>query len=104
MGLLGETFGGIRLIGDKVMYGGDTWPVAGTTARVEQGAVVEDSVLMNGVLVGEGAVVRHAIVDKEVKIPPGATLGVDPEHDRARGFVVQDGLTVLGKGQAFPDA
>ncbi|NMM16642.1 MAG: hypothetical protein HHJ11_18815 [Phycicoccus sp.] len=40
MGLLGETFGGIRLIGDKVMYGGDTWPVAGTTARVEQGADV----------------------------------------------------------------
>jgi glucose-1-phosphate adenylyltransferase len=73
-------------------------------ARVEQGAVVEDSVLMHQVLVGEGAVVRNAILDKAVRVPPGAEIGVDPELDEKRGFMVQDGLTVLGKGQAFPDA
>jgi glucose-1-phosphate adenylyltransferase len=72
-------------------------------ARVEQGAVVEDSVLMDGVLVGEGAVVRNAIVDKAVRVPPGAELGVDQDLDLKRGFMVEDGLTVLGKGQKFPD-
>ena len=46
-------------------------------------------------------IVRNAIIDKNVVIPPGARLGVDPDEDRARGFVVEDGLTVLGKGQPY---
>ncbi|MCD4526752.1 glucose-1-phosphate adenylyltransferase [Nocardioides sp. cx-173] len=69
--------------------------------RVEAGAVVDGSVLMNGVHIGAGAVVRHAILDKNVIIPDGAQVGVDLEADRARGFVVEDGLTVLGKDQRF---
>jgi glucose-1-phosphate adenylyltransferase len=72
--------------------------------RVEQGAVVEDAVLMHQVFVGEGAVVRNAILDKAVRVPPGAQIGVDQELDAKRGFMVEDGLTVLGKGQMFPDA
>ncbi len=78
--------------------------VLSPAAYVEQGAVVEDSVLMNGVHIGEGAVVRNAILDKEVRVPAGAQLGVDQEADLKRGFMVEDGLTVLGKGQPFPDA
>ncbi|WP_139981529.1 glucose-1-phosphate adenylyltransferase [Nocardioides litoris] len=69
---------------------------------VAPGASVEGSVLMNGVRVGAGATVRNAILDKNVVVPPGARIGVDPEEDRARGFVVEDGLTVLGKDQPFP--
>jgi glucose-1-phosphate adenylyltransferase len=77
--------------------------VLSPAVRVEQGAVVEDSVLMDGVLVGAGAVVRNTILDKAVRVPPGAQIGVDPEVDAQRGFMVEGGLTVLGKGQAFPD-
>ena len=58
---------------------------------------------MNGVRVGEGAVVRNAILDKNVVVPPGAEIGVDPVADEKRGFLVEDGLTVLGKDQQFPD-
>ena len=61
------------------------------------------AVLMHGVHVGAGAVVRNAVVDKFVAVPPGARLGVDPDEDRARGFVVEDGLTILGKDHPFPD-
>jgi glucose-1-phosphate adenylyltransferase len=64
--------------------------------------VVSESVLLNGVRIGAGAVVRRAILDKHVVVPPGAEIGVDPEADRARGFVVEDGLTVMGKDQEFP--
>lgn len=70
---------------------------------VGTGARVLDSVLMNRVVVGAGAVVKRAIIDKNVKIPAGATIGIDPELDRARGFVVtESGLTVLTKGQHVP--
>jgi glucose-1-phosphate adenylyltransferase len=78
--------------------------VLSPAVRVEQGALVEDSVLMDQVQVGAGAVVRRAILDKSVRVPPGAQVGVDAEADRARGFMVEDGLTVLGKGQPFPPA
>jgi glucose-1-phosphate adenylyltransferase len=70
----------------------------GTSSRVV------DSVLMDKVQIGEGAVVNRAIIDKNVKVPAGAAIGLDAELDRARGFKVTDsGITVLSKGQAVPE-
>ena len=67
---------------------------------VHSWAEVTGSVLMNNVKVGRNAVVRNAIIDKNVVIPEGARVGVDPDEDRARGFVVSEGgITVVGKGQ-----
>ena len=62
-------------------------------------AEVEDSVLMHGVDVGRGAVVRKAILDKNVRVAPGAQIGVDPEADRARFVVSEGGVVVVGKGE-----
>ena len=55
---------------------------------------------MDNTVIGANAVVRNAILDKNVVIPAGAQVGVDKDHDRARGFVVSDGgVTVVGKSQ-----
>ena len=78
--------------------------VLSPAAWVQDGAEVSDSVLMNGVHIGAGAIVRNAIIDKGVVVPPGARIGVDPDEDRARGFVVEDGLTVLAKQQRVEPA
>jgi glucose-1-phosphate adenylyltransferase len=72
-------------------------------ARVNSWSRVEDSVILHNVQVGRRAVVQNAIIDKNVIIPPGAQVGVDKEHDLARGFVVSPGgITVVGKGQEVP--
>jgi glucose-1-phosphate adenylyltransferase len=63
------------------------------------GATVEDSVLMHGAQIGRAAVVRRAILDKNVVVPDGARIGVDPEADRERYHVSDSGIVVLGKGQ-----
>ncbi len=66
-------------------------------------AQVLGSVLMDCVRIGRHAVVRNAILDKNVVVPPGCRIGIDPEHDRARGFTVSDnGIVVVGKGQEVP--
>jgi glucose-1-phosphate adenylyltransferase len=71
--------------------------------RVNSWARVECSVILHDVQVGRRAVVQNAIIDKNVVIPPGAQVGVDKEHDLARGFVVSPGgITVVGKGQEVP--
>jgi glucose-1-phosphate adenylyltransferase len=66
--------------------------------RLHSFAQVEDSVLFQDVDVGERAVVRRAIVDKNVRIAPGATIGVDAEADRARFHISDGGIAVIGKG------
>jgi glucose-1-phosphate adenylyltransferase len=70
--------------------------------RVNSYARVEDCVLFDNVAVGRGAVVRRAIVDKNVRIPEGAIIGVDAERDRARYTLSDDGVVVVAKGQAIP--
>jgi glucose-1-phosphate adenylyltransferase len=72
--------------------------VLSPSVHVHSHASVEDSVLMPGVEVGRGAVVRRAIVDKNVFIHPGAQIGVDVELDKERFTVSHDGVVVVGKG------
>jgi glucose-1-phosphate adenylyltransferase len=68
--------------------------------RVNSYAVVESSILFDGVDVGRYSRVRRAIIDKDVKIPPHTTIGYDLEHDRRRGFTVSDqGVVVIAKAE-----
>ncbi|WP_114854787.1 glucose-1-phosphate adenylyltransferase [Brachybacterium sp. YJGR34] len=67
--------------------------------RVHSWSQVSDSVIMDGVSIGRHCQVHRAIIDKNVVVPPRTQIGLDPEQDRARGWVVTDsGITVVGKG------
>ena len=67
--------------------------------HVHSYAQVEDSVLMHEVDIGRGAVVKRAILDKNVQVAAGAQIGVDPETDRKRFTVSDAGVVVIGKGE-----
>ncbi|KGM03045.1 glucose-1-phosphate adenylyltransferase [Cellulomonas cellasea DSM 20118] len=65
-------------------------------------AQVTDSVLMDGVQVQRYAQVHRAIIDKNVVVPERARIGLDREHDLARGFTVtESGITVVPKGHVI---
>ena len=69
------------------------WTLAGG------GATITDAVLFDHVRVGQGARIHRAILDKNVVLADGATIGVDRDRDLARGFTVTDsGITIVGKG------
>ena len=68
--------------------------------RVDSWARVNRAVIMHDSRIGRRAIVENAIVDKHVVVGEGAAVGVDKDHDRARGLVVSSGgVTVVGKGQ-----
>jgi glucose-1-phosphate adenylyltransferase len=66
--------------------------------QIAGGAYVDGSVVMPGVRIGRNAVVRRAILDKNVIVPEGAKIGVDLEFDREHYTVSEGGIVVLGKG------
>ena len=59
---------------------------------------------MPGVRIGRGAVVRRAILDKNVVVPDGAQIGVTSTADRELYTVSPGGIVVLGKGQKVEPA
>jgi glucose-1-phosphate adenylyltransferase len=65
---------------------------------VGPGAVVEESILMPGVRVGDGSRIRRAIVDENVLIPPTMQIGQDLQADRPRFDVTESGVVVVPEG------
>ena len=51
------------------------------------------------VSIGPGAVVRRAIIDKNVRIPGGARIGTQPDAGDGRFMRSPEGIVVVGKGE-----
>jgi glucose-1-phosphate adenylyltransferase len=72
--------------------------VIGPRGKIHSYSHVSDSILFEGVEIGRHAVVRRAILDKWIQVPPGMQIGVDLEEDRRRGFAVsKNGIVVVSK-------
>jgi glucose-1-phosphate adenylyltransferase len=56
---------------------------------------IEDSVILPGVDIGRGVVLKRAVVDKRCKLPPGLTAGVERAEDRKRFHVSANGVTLI---------
>jgi glucose-1-phosphate adenylyltransferase len=72
--------------------------ILGHRCRINSFSRVEESVLFANVIVGRGAKIRRAIIDKGVEIPPYASIGYDLTLDQQRGFTVtENGIVVVAK-------
>ena len=69
--------------------------VLGRHVRVHTGAVVEDSVILDNCDIGRRATIRRAILDKNVRIPEGTTIGYDLDLDKRRHHVTESGIVVV---------
>ena len=71
-------------------------------SRVNSYSLVEDSILLPGVVVGRRARLRKVIVADRCKIPEGLVVGGDRELDKQRFYVSKGGVTLVT--QAMVDA
>jgi len=72
--------------------------ILGRSVWVNDGAVIEDSIVMDHTTVGKGARVRRAIIDRFNIIAADAEIGIDAAADRRRHFVDSSGLVVVPRG------
>jgi glucose-1-phosphate adenylyltransferase len=65
--------------------------------RIDNFAQVDDSILLEGVWVQEGARIRRTIIDKGSEIPPGMEIGYDLKEDAKKFTITESGIVVVPK-------
>jgi glucose-1-phosphate adenylyltransferase len=63
--------------------------------RIEEGSIVDSSVLLPGVTVGRRASIKRCILDENCVIPDGMHIGYDAAFDQQRFFVTKNGVTLV---------
>jgi glucose-1-phosphate adenylyltransferase len=69
--------------------------VLGRGVRLHTGAVVEDSIILDNCDIGRGSRIRRAILDKNICVHEGTTVGCDLEQDRRSYHVSENGIVVV---------
>jgi glucose-1-phosphate adenylyltransferase len=84
------------IAGSSIVSGGKvTGSVLGRGVRVHTGVSVIDSVIFDNCDIGRHAKVKRAILDKNVKIPPGTEIGYNLDEDRKKYHVTESGIVVI---------
>jgi glucose-1-phosphate adenylyltransferase len=66
-----------------------------SNVRVDERSRIERSVILPGVHIGSGCTIVNAVIDEGCEIPDGTSIGVDPEADRARFSVTDQGVVLV---------
>jgi glucose-1-phosphate adenylyltransferase len=68
--------------------------------RIHSDSEVDRSVLLSNVILGRGSRIRHAIVDRNSRVPAHSQIGYDIESDRRAGHLVTDSGIVVVRSEA----
>jgi glucose-1-phosphate adenylyltransferase len=90
--------GGCILSGGRVKTS-----ILGRGVKVHAGAQVEDCVILDNCDIGRRAKIRRAILDKNVRVPPDATIGYDLEQDSKLYHVTETGIVVVEGDRTLVD-
>ena len=71
--------------------------IIGPDVYIDTGAQVTDSIVFSGARICRGARLHRCVVDKNVVVPVGEHVGIDPEHDRERFHMSDAGIVVVPK-------
>ncbi len=85
--------------GCQIVDASITRSMIGRHVIIEQGAHIEESIIMDGAVIGSKARLRRVVADRFNLIPAGTELGFHPAADRKRHHVTKSGLVVLPRGQ-----
>lgn len=73
--------------------------IVGLGVHIHEGAVIEDSIIMDFCKIRAGAKIRHAIVDRFNDIPMGERIGYNLKRDAERYIVDASGLVAVPRGK-----
>lgn len=69
--------------------------VLGRGVQLRSGALVENSIIFDNCIIGRQCQIRRAILDENVTLKDGASIGYDLERDRASHHVTETGIVVV---------
>lgn len=92
---IGRAVDSIVCLGSIVSGGFVRHSILGPKVRVHRHAVVQDTIAFDGVDIGARSMIRRAILDKDVRIPEGFSVGYDLDEDRDNGFTISEGGIVV---------
>jgi glucose-1-phosphate adenylyltransferase len=86
------------------IYGRVEHSVLSPGVTVGAGAVIRDSIIMTDAVIGPGAQVDRAILDKEVQVAQGAIVGFGEANvpNRLESERLNTGITIVGKRASIP--
>ena len=88
--------GGVIIAGGGVHHS-----ILFASVLIDDQAMVNNAILFEGVKVGTKAKLINCIVDKNVEIPAGESIGYDLEKDARRFTVSENGIVVIPKNYKF---
>jgi len=97
----GSVIDSILSSGCRILGGTVKRSVLSSGVTVCPNSKTSDSIIMDGVQIGQGARIKKTIVDRDIKIPDGFSIGYKIEEDRKRFKVSPGGITVVPKGYRF---
>jgi glucose-1-phosphate adenylyltransferase len=92
------------LTGGCVIEGYVKHSIISAGVRIAEGAVVTDSIIMEGTQVGRDNIIERSILDKEVIVEDGCHIGFgdDFRNNRHNPKVLNTGITIVGKRAVIP--
>ena len=94
-GRTGTALDSIVSAGCIVSGGAVRYSLLSPDVRVNSYTDVDSSILFSHVNIGRHCKIRRSIIDRDVHIPEGTTIGYDPDSDRQKYFVTDTGITVV---------